>query len=56
MYFFTSNGEGIDPSYATTSVSLFVVPIVSLMTTPAGARADFYEMLSGKKKVEAEVM
>ena len=55
-YFFTSNGEGIDPSYATTLVSLLVVPIVSLMTTPAGARADFYEMLSGEKKVEAELV
>ena len=64
-YCFTYNGEGIDPSYATTLVSLLVVPIVSLMTTmtttttmttPAGARADFYAMLSGEKKVEAEVV
>ena len=61
-YFFTYNGEGIDPSYATTLVSLLVVPIVSLMTTmttmttPAGARADFYAMLSGEKKVEAELV
>ena len=58
-YFLTSNGEGIDPSYTTTLVSLLVVPIVSLMTTmttPAGARADFYAMLSGEKKVEAELV
>ena len=56
VYCFTVGGEGIDPSYLTFFVPLFVVPIVSLMTLQGKVRVDFYEMLSGSKKVEEELV
>ena len=56
VYAFTVGGEGIDPSYLTFFVPLLVVPIVSLMTGQGKVREDFYEMLSGRKKVEEELV
>jgi len=35
---------------------LCVVPIVSLMTSEGKVREDFYEMLSGRKTVEHELV
>ena len=56
VYGLTVGGEGIDPSYLTFFVPLVVVPIVSLMTLQGKVRADFYEMLSGRTKVEEELV
>ena len=56
VYGLTVGGEGIDPSYLTFFVPLVVVPIVSLMTTQGKVREDFYEMLSGRKPVESELV
>lgn len=43
---FARNGEGIDPSYATTIIPLIVVPIVSLFTQPDESGADeFYAIV-----------
>ncbi len=53
-YCFTYNGEGIDPSYATTIVPLVVVPLVSLLTKSDGG-ADFYEVLAGRKTLHYTV-
>lgn len=47
-FFFVYTGEGIDPSYATTIIPLFVVPIVSWMTAKrAKPNDDFYRVLNG---------
>ena len=54
VYGLTVGGEGIDPSYLTFFIPLFVVPIVSLMTSQGKVRDDFYEMLSGRTPVEEE--
>ena len=56
VYGLTVGGDGIDPSYLTFFIPLFVVPIVSLLTTHGKVREDFYEMLSGSKKVEEELV
>ena len=64
VYCFTVNGEGLDPSYFTFFVPLFAVPIISLLTRPTpttstedeSRKADFYAMLSGEKKVDAELV
>ncbi len=56
VYGLTVGGEGIDPSYLTFFVPLVVVPIVSLMTLQGKVGADFYEMLSGRTKVEEELV
>jgi Na+/proline symporter len=56
VYGLTIGGEGIDPSYLTFFVPLCVVPIVSLMTSEGKVREDFYEMLSGRKTVEHELV
>ena len=56
VYGLTIGGEGIDPSYLTFFVPLCVVPIVSLMTSQGNCREDFYEMLSGRKTVEHELV
>ena len=56
VYGLTVGGEGIDPSYLTFFIPLFVVPIVSLMTSQGKVREDFYEMLSGRKTVEEELV
>ncbi len=56
VYCFTVGGEGIDPSYLTFFVPLFVVPIVSLMTRQGTTREDFYEILSGRKQIEHELV
>ena len=56
VYAFTVGGEGIDPSYLTFFIPLFVVPIVSLLTSQGTVREDFYEMLSGRKQVEQELV
>ena len=53
VYCLTVGGEGIDPSYLTFFIPLFVVPIVSLMTSQGKVREDFYDMLSGRKQVES---
>ena len=42
----TIGGEGIDPSYLTFFIPLFVVPIVSSLTTSPSGREDFYLRLS----------
>ena len=52
----TVGGEGIDPSYLTFFVPLIVVPIVSLMTRQGNIREDFYEMLSGRRPVESQLV
>ena len=52
VYGLTVGGEGIDPSYLTFFIPLFVVPIVSLMTSQGKVRDDFSEMLSGRTPVE----
>ena len=56
VYGLTVGGDGIDPSYLTFFVPLVVVPVVSLMTTHGKIRDDFYEMLSGRKTVEEELV
>ncbi len=56
VYCFTVGGEGIDPSYLTFFVPLFVVPLVSSLTGQDGVREDFYAMLSGDKPVEEELI
>ena len=56
VYGLTVGGEGIDPSYLTFFIPLLVVPIVSLMTSQGKVREDFYEMLSGRKHVEQELV
>ena len=56
VYGLTVGGEGIDPSYLTFFVPLIVVPIVSLMTRQGKVRQDFYEMLSGRKSVESQLV
>ena len=56
VYGLTVGGEGIDPSYLTFFIPLFVVPIVSLLTRQGAVREDFYEMLSGRKAVEEELV
>lgn len=46
------NGEGIDPSYITTFIPLFVIPIVSLLTAhDDGEKEDFYARVRGKVEV-----
>ncbi len=54
-YALTVDGEGIDPSYLTFFVPLVVVPVVSLLTSQAGHREDFFEMLSGRKPVPPDL-
>ena len=56
VYGLTVGGEGIDPSYLTFFIPLFVVPIVSLLTRQGQVREDFYEMLSGRTPVERELV
>ena len=56
VYGLTVGGDGIDPSYLTFFVPLVVIPVVSLMTTQGQIREDFYEMLSGRKTVEEELV
>ena len=48
------DGEGIDPSYATTIVPLVVIPIISLIV-PNGlvANEDFYRRVSGETELDA---
>ena len=49
----TVDGEGLDPSYLTTSIPLIVVPVVSMLTTDRSGDPDtFYAMLSGERPVE----
>ena len=55
-YGLTVDGEGIDPSYLTFFVPLVVVPLVSLLTRHGKVREDFYELLSGRKAVESELV
>ncbi len=55
-YCFTVDGEGIDPSYPTFFVPLVAVPIISLLTKQGPLREDFYEILSGKKRVDNELV
>jgi len=52
---FAVDGKGIDPSYITTFIPLFVVPLVSYMTkeTPEG-KEEFYAIVSGQKVMEAD--
>lgn len=55
VYCFTVNGEGIDPSYVTTFVPLFVIPVVSRLTSDAfGDPERFYAMLDGRQPVDRE--
>ena len=58
-YCLTVNGEGVDPSYVTFFVPLAVVPMVSAMTeseTEYSGRDEFYATLSGRKRVDPELM
>ena len=48
----TFDGEGIDPSYLTFFVPLFVVPIVSLLTASPHGREAFYLRLSERSLTE----
>jgi len=50
---FAAGGKGIDPSYVTTFVPLFVIPIVSFLSkeTPEG-KEEFYAVVSGAKSME----
>ena len=48
----TLDGEGIDPSYLTFFVPLFVVPIVSLLTASPDGREAFYLRLSERSLTE----
>ncbi len=52
----SEGGEGIDPSYLTFFVPLFVVPTVSLLTSQGKVRKDFYEMLAGRTKVDEKLV
>ena len=54
-YALTVDGDGIDPSYLTFFVPLIVVPVVSWLTSQAGVREDFYEMLAGRKPVPPDL-
>lgn len=53
---FAINGKGIDPSYITTFVPLFVIPMVSFLSkeTPEG-KEEFYSIVSGEKKMDVEL-
>jgi SSS family solute:Na+ symporter len=53
---FAIDGKGIDPSYVTTFIPLFVIPVVSLLTkeTPEG-KEEFYSIVSGQKTMETEM-
>ena len=56
-YGLTVNGEGVDPSYVTMVVPLFVVPVVSLLTSDTGDDRDrFYAMLAGETPVDRELV
>ena len=55
-YCFTVDGEGIDPSYPTFFVPLVAVPIISMLTKQGPIREDFYEILSGRKRVDKELV
>lgn len=47
---FVGRGEGIDPSYPTTLIPLFAVPLISLITTDHEEQKEaFYEVLAGKQ-------
>ena len=50
----TLDGEGIDPSYLTFFVPLFVVPIVSLLTASPNGREAFYLRLSERSLTEKD--
>lgn len=50
----TLDGEGIDPSYLTFFVPLFVVPIVSLLTASPDGREAFYLRLSERSLTEKD--
>ena len=50
----TLDGEGIDPSYLTFFVPLFVVPIVSLLTASPDDREAFYLRLSERSLTEKD--
>lgn len=53
---FAVDGKGIDPSYVTTFVPLFVIPLISFFTkeTPEG-KEEFYSIVSGQKQMETEM-
>lgn len=55
-YCFVFEGKGIDPSYLTTIVPLFVVPIVSWLTPRDTKRENrFYAILAGEKPASDEL-
>jgi Na+/proline symporter len=55
-YCFAHNGEGIDPSYATTVIPLVVVPLISLLTRDSGeGKQMFYDVVAGRRELEVSV-
>ena len=55
VYALTVDGQGIDPSYLTFFIPLLVVPAISLLTSQAGVRENFYEMLAGDEPVPPDM-